>query len=101
MAEAGEVHVEWTPRGWMTTEPELLLFEQHLYLRQPGYGTSYITGKFLVEQLVSAYAEQKERGDEPFVLKDFFAEVNACGVVPVSLIRWQLTGLDDQVPAAR
>jgi len=36
MAEAGQVHVEWTPRGWMTTEPELLQFEQHLYLRQPG-----------------------------------------------------------------
>ena len=30
-------------------EKELLLFEQHLYLRQPGYGTSYITGKYLLE----------------------------------------------------
>jgi len=39
MAEAGTVHVKWTPRGWMGNEPELMKFEQHLYLRQPGYGT--------------------------------------------------------------
>jgi hypothetical protein len=45
MEEAGGIHMEWTPRGWMKTEKELLIFEQHLYLRQPGYGTSYVTGK--------------------------------------------------------
>jgi uncharacterized protein (DUF885 family) len=97
MAEAGKVHVDWTPRGWMATEPELMQFEQHLYLRQPGYGTSYITGKYLIEQLVAAYGKQKEARGEPFVLRDFFAALNACGVIPVSLIRWEMTGLDDQV----
>ena len=30
-------------------DPELLGFEQHLYLRQPGYGTSYVTGKYLLD----------------------------------------------------
>lgn len=35
MEEAGGIHSEYTPRGWMKTEKELLLFEQHLYLRQP------------------------------------------------------------------
>ena len=49
MAEAGQVHVKWTPRHWMNREPHLLQFEQHLYLRQPGYGTSYITGKYIIE----------------------------------------------------
>ncbi len=98
MAEAGTIHVDWTPRGWMKREPELLRFEQHLYLRQPGYGTSYVTGKYLVEQLVAAYAQQREQQGKEFVLRDFFAELNDCGVIPVSLIRWQLTGLDDHVP---
>ena len=37
MEEAGSIHMNWTPRGWMKTEPELRIFEQHLYLRQPGY----------------------------------------------------------------
>ena len=50
MEEASQVHVKWTPRGWMNREPDLLKFEQHLYLRQPGYGTSYITGKYLIER---------------------------------------------------
>ncbi len=98
MAEAGTIHVDWTPRGWMKREPELLRFEQHLYLRQPGYGTSYVTGKYLTERLVAAFAQQREQRGEPFSLRGFLAQVNACGVVPVSLIHWQLTGRGDQVP---
>ncbi len=45
-----DFHVKWTPRGWMSPTLDLLGFEQHMYMRQPGYGTSYITGKFLLEQ---------------------------------------------------
>jgi hypothetical protein len=97
MAEAGTVHTEWTPRGWMKTEKELLMFEQHLYLRQPGYGTSYITGKYLLERTLADYAKQKEARNEAFVLKDFFDELNAIGNIPISLARWQMTGLDDEI----
>ena len=35
MEQAGDIHVNWTPRGWMRRDP-LLGFEQHLYLRSPG-----------------------------------------------------------------
>ena len=98
MAEAGTIHVDGTPRGWMKREPDLLRFEQHLYLRQPGYGTSYVTGKYLVEQLTAAYAQQREQLGEDFSLRGFFGELNACGVIPVSLIHWQLTGSPAQVP---
>ena len=28
---------------------------------------------------------------------DFFQELDATGVIPVSLIRWQLTGKDDEI----
>ena len=82
----------------MKREPDLLRFEQHLYLRQPGYGTSYVTGKYLIEQVVAAYAQRQEQRGTPFVLRDFFAELNACGVVPVSLIHWQMTGSAAHVP---
>ena len=40
MKQAADFHVEWTPRGWMRPDLDLLGFEQQLYLRQPGYGTS-------------------------------------------------------------
>ncbi|UCE94637.1 MAG: hypothetical protein JSV73_05025, partial [Flavobacteriaceae bacterium] len=64
MEEAGGIHSEYTPRGWMKTEKELLIFEQHLYLRQPGYGTSYITGKYLLENALADYAKMKEDNNE-------------------------------------
>jgi hypothetical protein len=97
MEEAGNVHMEWTPRGWMKTEKDLLIFEQHLYLRQPGYGTSYVTGKYLLEQTLADYARQLEQRGETFKLQLFFDRLNAIDSIPISLARWEMTGLDDKV----
>jgi hypothetical protein len=91
MEEAGGIHTKYTPRGWMSTEKELLIFEQHLYLRQPGYGTSYITGKYLLENAMAEYARIKETDEEPFQLKDFFDTLNSIGNIPISLGQWQMT----------
>ena len=96
MKEAADFHVAWTPRGWMREDLDLLGFEQHLYLRQPGYGSSYITGKYLLEQLMME--RSKQLGDE-FTSSRFFEEVNDAGLIPVSLIRWQLTGKNDEIRA--
>jgi uncharacterized protein (DUF885 family) len=82
----------------MRKDLDLLGFEQQLYLRQPGYGTCYITGKHLLEDLMRERARQL--GDA-FTLKRWFEEVDGAGLIPVSLIRWQLTGQDGGVAAAR
>ena len=95
MEEAGNLHVEWTPRGWMTTEKELVLFEQHLYMRQPGYGTSYVTGKHLLDETLKDYAHQLEQRGEEIQLKDFFDRLNAIDSIPIWLARWELTGIND------
>lgn len=92
MEEAGSIHSEYTPRGWMKTEKELLLFEQHLYLRQPGYGTSYITGKYLAESAMQDFALMKQSKGEVFRLKDYFDTLNQIGNIPTSLGHWELTG---------
>ena len=97
MEEAGGIHMDWTPRGWMKTEKELLIFEQHLYLRQPGYGTSYITGKYLLERTLADAAKQSEERGETFRLKDFFDRLNAIDSIPISMARWEMTGLDDEI----
>ena len=99
MEQAGQVHMDWTPRGWMKTEPELLIFEQHLYLRQPGYGTSYITGKYLLERTLADYSKQVEASGEEFQLREFFDRLNAIDSIPISLARWEMTGLDDDIKA--
>ncbi|WP_276391868.1 hypothetical protein [Eudoraea chungangensis] len=92
MEEAGGIHSEYTPRGWMKTEKELLIFEQHLYLRQPGYGTSYITGKYLLENAMASYAKILEDSGQEFQLKTFFDTLNSIGNIPISLGHWEMTG---------
>lgn len=97
MEEAGGIHSEYTPRGWMKTEKELLIFEQHLYLRQPGYGSSYITGKYLLKNAMAEFARVQEAKGEVFETKDFFDQLNAIGNIPISLGHWQMTGIDAEV----
>ncbi len=97
MEEAGGIHTEFTPRGWMKTEKELRAFEQHLYLRQPGYGTSYITGKYLAENAMAEMARLKEAQNVPFKIKDFFDQLNAMGNIPTALGHWQMTGNNDHI----
>ena len=75
----------------MKTEKELLKFEQHLYMRLPGYGTSYITGKFLIDEAMAEYAREKELLGETFTIKDFMDRMNQIGSVPPSIGAWELT----------
>ena len=90
MEEASQVHLQWTPRNWMRREPHLLKFEQHLYLRQPGYGTSYVVGKYLIERLMTQRAKQLESQNKPFVMKEFFKAFNDYGNIPVMLTAKQI-----------
>ncbi|MCX7552283.1 hypothetical protein OS175_00205 [Marinicella sp. S1101] len=103
MEKAGEIHMNYTPRGWMKTEKELLIFEQHLYLRQPGYGTSYVTGKALLDHAMAEKARIDEEQGKAFKLKNFFDELNRIGSVPIAMGTWEMTGIKpaflDQVEA--
>ena len=91
MEEAGKIHAQYTPRGWMKTEKKLLKFEQHLYMRQPGYGTSYITGKFLIDEAMAEYAREMELSGNIFTIKDFMDKMNQIGSVPPAIGAWELT----------
>lgn len=93
MAGAGDIHVSWTPRNWMRRDP-LLGFEQHLYLRQPGYGASYVTGGRLLEEVIAERARQLGDG---FTLQRVMDELNGAGMIPVSLIYWEVTGDDRMI----
>jgi len=70
-------------------------FEQHLYLQQPGYGTSYVLGKLEIDELLSARARQL---GSAFTLRQAIDEIDASGLIPVSLVRWELTGESGHVP---
>jgi len=92
--EAVEFASKWTPRGWMPEDSGTVWGEQHFYLTQPGYATSYLVGKHQIEQLM---AERALLLGDDFTLKGFIDEIHAYGVIPMSLIRWELTGETDEI----
>ncbi len=90
LEQAGKFHAAWTPRGWANPKDQLTGFEQLLYLRQPGYGTSYITGKLLLDRLMSEYAHQQDLSGRPFMLREFLDRFNHAGMIPISLMGTEL-----------
>jgi len=89
MEQAIKFASEWTPRGWLSADGNTVWFEQHLYLQQPTYGTSYVIGKIEIEQLL---AERAQQLGDAFTLERFMDELNTAGMIPMSLMRWELTG---------
>jgi hypothetical protein len=96
LEQAGKFHAEWTPRGWANPKDQLTGFEQLLYLRQPGYGTSYITGKVLLDRLIADYSHQGDLAGKPFVLRDFLDRFNRAGMIPISLMQSEMATADTQ-----
>jgi len=78
-----------TPRGWLRLDAATVRGEQHLYLQQPTYGTSYVIGKIEVERLMSDRAHAQ--GDK-FSMREFVDAFDAVGLIPMSLVRWEITG---------
>ncbi len=94
LEQAATFASSWTPRGWMPDGSRTVLHEQHLYLQQPAYGTSYVMGKIQIEDVLAERA--RELGDD-FTLKGFMDELNGAGLIPMSLIRWELTGHANEI----
>lgn len=88
--EAARYMVDRTPM----MEDDAARVDAEIYLREPGYGISYQMGKVQIDQLLADRAIQL--GDQ-FNLKDFHDQFLATGMIPISLIRWEMTGLDDEV----
>jgi hypothetical protein len=69
--------------------------DAEIYLRRPpGYGLSYMIGGLQIEKVLADRAQQL--GDD-FALGTFHDEFLAAGRIPVALIRWEMTGRDDEV----
>jgi hypothetical protein len=94
LEEAAAYAARTTPYGWIAPDSAAMGIDLKIYLHQPGYGTSYVVGKVQVEKLMADYARLRE---SPFVLKVFLEEMFSKGIIPQSLIRWEMTGLDDEM----
>ncbi len=94
---------KWVPWGLLPADGGTIQHEEHFYIQQPGYGSSYVTGKILIDQLIAEYARQREGN---FILKEFMDDFTTRGIIPVSLLYWEMTGdksmlnraLEKQIP---
>jgi hypothetical protein len=69
--------------------------DAEIYLRRPpGYGIGYTVGYLQMRKLL---ADRRWQLGERFVLKDFHDDFLSRGRLPISLLRWEMTGLDDEV----
>ncbi len=70
--------------------------DAEIYLRRPpGYGLGYLIGGLEISKL--AADRYRQLGAQGFRLGEFHDEYLAAGRIPTSLIRWEMTGLDDEV----
>ncbi|WP_169542478.1 DUF885 family protein [Sphingomonas baiyangensis] len=82
---------EWTP--WL--DADVARVDAEIYLRRPpGYGLGYTIGMTEMHKLL---AERKHQLGDKFVLKAFHDDFMARGRLPLSLLRWEITGKDDEV----
>lgn len=89
--------VDW----WMARVPwldeDVARVDAEIYLRRPpGYGLGYTIGML---QMQSLLAERKRQLRDAFDLQQFHDDFMAAGRLPISLIRWEMTGLADEVRA--
>ena len=97
--QQNEMGVADVVKWWMERVPWLdenvARVDAEIYLRRPpGYGLGYTIGMLQMQRLL---AERKRQLGDDFVLKDFHDAFMAAGRLPISLIRWEMTGLDDEV----
>ena len=88
---------QWVPWGLLPADGSTIQHEEHFYLQQPAYGTSYIMGKLEIDKLIAAYALQH---GENFVMKEFMDAFSRVGEIPVSLVYWEMTGDKSMLNAA-
>ena len=97
--QLNEMSVSEVVQWWMERTPwldeDVARVDAEIYLRRPpGYGLGYTVGMLQMQRLL---ADRKRQLGDEFVLKDFHDEFMAAGRLPISLIRWEMTGLDNEV----
>lgn len=95
LAEARRLCAEIMPRGWSQEDEGMVWFEMKSNVRNPGgFHSNVVTGKAYFMKMFRERAQ--ELGDK-FVLRDFIDEFLSAGIIPMSLIRWEMTGNSDDI----
>lgn len=95
LTEARHLCAEIMPRGWSRPDENMVWFEMQSNLRNPGgFHSNVVTGKAYFMKL---FRERAQAMGDDFVIRDFIDEFLSSGTIPMSLIRWEMTGNSDDV----
>jgi len=84
----------WLPRVPFL-DKNVARVDAEIYLRRPpGYGIGYTIGSLQMQRLL---ADCKRLQGDGFDLKVFHDTLMTSGRLPLSLLRWEMTGLDDEI----
>lgn len=97
--QRNEMTVGETMRFWKQWTPHLddnvARVDAGIYIRRPpGYGMTYTIGMMQLQKLL---VDRKRQLGDAFSLKDYHDYLMNTGRLPVSLLRYDLTGYDDEV----
>jgi hypothetical protein len=91
VAEAVRYMRERTPH----LDEDVARVDAEIYLRRPpGYGIGYTIGHLQMRRLL---ADRRWQLGDRFVAQEFHDGFLALGRLPIALLRWEMTGLDDEV----
>jgi len=71
-----------------------LWYEARTTLRIPGWHMGMVIGKI---QLMKLFRDRAKQLETEFSLKQFLDQFISTGFIPISLIRWEMTGLNDEI----
>ena len=94
LEEATQFCIDNAPHGELLKGSHHLWFELDTTLRGVGHHMLMVIGKV---QFMKLFRDRANQLGDNFNLKDFLDEVYALGQIPWSLIRWELTGYDDEL----
>jgi hypothetical protein len=93
-SEALDFDVRMCPYGWAEKEGYTIWAHKSNTPLVPGFEMSYTMGKVQLEKLMADRAHQL---GTKFNLREFMDEFRSYGMIPFALIRWEMTGLEDEI----
>jgi len=94
LEQAQRYCLDCAPNGWARRDGMQVRYEMETTLRFVGWHMGMVVGKVQFMKLLTDRAEQL--GDR-FDLCQFMDEFLAAGMIPMALIRWEMTGKDDEI----
>ena len=94
LEEAMEFAVACAPHGELLEDSPHLHYEMQTTLRYVGWHMGMVVGK---AQFMKLFRDRAKQLGETFNLRQFMDEYLAAGMIPMSLIRWEMTGFKDEI----